>query len=153
MDVWTKWMLQGVVRIGSSTVPNDLRHCSVQEQWPAENVQSFSQQHLLMLLLQAKPCTLKDVSCAPILPVVMPRHYSSNSTWLWVLLPLLLTLSGPTLLDTSQGNTETGMWGQVRIDGQTLLKNRHSGFLSFTSRIFSEVALLGETSRCCFNQL
>lgn len=97
--------------------------------------------------LHSKGCFLYSSSACG------PRNYSSISTWFWVLLPLLLTLPGPTLLYMSQGKYRDwdlwtgGNWWTDLTKDQTLI------FLSFIPRILSEVALLGETSRCCFNQL
>lgn len=143
-----------MVRVVSSVVSNPETSDTgrVQEQWPAENGQSFSQQHPLMLLLHTKSCTLQDVSCTPVLPVapgITPPLPPGSG---------YCSLSGsPSQVQLScachRENTETGTWRQERTVEHTLLKNIHCMFLSCTPRILSEVALLGETSRYCFNQL
>lgn len=149
MKLWTKWILQGMVRVVSSIVPDPVTLDT--EQWSAENAQFFlaasSNAAAASKALHSKGCFLYSSSACG------PRNYSSISTWFWVLLPLLLTLPGPTLLYMSQGKYRDwdlwtgGNWWTDLTKEQTLI------FLSFIPKILSEVALLGETSRCCFNQL
>lgn len=80
-----------------------------------------------MLLLQAKHCTLKDVSCTPVVPVapgITPPFPPGSGYCSLSCSPSQAQLS----CTCHRENIETGTCGQVGIDEQTSPKNRHLFF-------------------------
>lgn len=155
MSLWTKWMLQGMDRVVSPTVPNSvtLDTDMVQGQWPAKSGQGFCWQHPL-LLLQAKCWTAKDISCT-----LIPSLAPDMTPWFPLSSRHYFLSSFPSQVQPHckfhPENLEAGTQGETGEKGWT----DHTKvwilgiFSSFTPKILSEDTLLEETFRCCFNQL